>query len=145
MGHAIECRICVEDPKTMLPAPGTVTAFESTQYQGIRFDHCIYNGFEVKSDFDPMIGKLIARGFNRDVAIRKVRKALDDLFIDGIKTNIELHKVILDENTFKGGNYDTNYINKVDPNQFVKPKGEEELIKRLVAIEINTLSRESEL
>jgi acetyl-CoA carboxylase biotin carboxylase subunit len=138
-GHSIECRICVEDPKSMLPAPGTVIGFEMSTLQGIRFDHCIYNGFEVKSDFDPMIGKLIAKGLNRDVAIRKIRRALDFLYIEGIKTNIELHKVILDESNFKKGQYTTNYISDVAPQEKVQDFEMDEILKRIVAMELNIL------
>ena len=63
-GHSIECRICAEDPHTMLPAPGVVRSFDYIFPQGVRFDHCIYEGFEIKPDFDPMIGKLIDSGHN---------------------------------------------------------------------------------
>ena len=61
-GHAIECRICAEDPITMLPSPGTVTGFETNFPQGTRFDNCLYKGLEVTPDFDPMVGKLVTKG-----------------------------------------------------------------------------------
>ena len=139
-GHAVECRICAEDPISMLPAPGKIVGFETTFPQGIRFDHCIYPKFAITPDFDPMIGKLIAKGFNRDVAIRKVRAALDGLAIEGIKTNIALHKVILDEEIFRGGNYSTHYIGTVKPQEKVAPvEPIEEFMKRVVAIEMNQL------
>lgn len=138
--HAVECRICAEDPISMLPAPGKIVGFETTFPQGIRFDHCIYPKFAITPDFDPMIGKLIAKGFNRDVAIRKVRAALDGLAIEGIKTNIALHKVILDEEIFRGGNYSTHYIGTVKPQEKVAPvEPIEEFMKRVVAIEMNQL------
>ena len=137
-GHAVECRICAEDPISMLPAPGKIVGFETTFPQGIRFDHCIYPKFTITPDFDPMIGKLIAKGFNRDVAIRKVLAALDGLAIEGIKTNIALHKVILDEEIFRGGNYSTHYIGTVKPQEKVAPvEPIEEFMKRVVAIEMN--------
>lgn len=139
-GHAVECRICAEDPISMLPAPGKIVGFETTFPQGIRFDHCIYPKFAITPDFDPMIGKLIAKGLNRDVAIRKVRAALDGLAIEGIKTNIALHKVILDEEIFRGGNYSTHYIGTVKPQEKVAPvEPIEEFMKRVVAIEMNQL------
>lgn len=121
-GHAIELRICAEDPKSMLPAPGKIVGFETTFPTGIRFDHCIYPNFTITPDFDPMIGKLIAKGFNREVALRKVRSALDGLIIDGIKTNIALHKVILNEENFAKGKYSTNYIGTVKPQDKVTEK-----------------------
>jgi acetyl-CoA carboxylase biotin carboxylase subunit len=138
MGHAIECRICAEDPITMLPAPGKVVGFEATFPQGIRFDHCIYQGYTITPDFDPMIGKLIARGYNREVALRKVRSALDGLIIEGIKTNIPLHKIILDESNFKEGHYSTHYIANVKPQEKVSTKGDiQDFLKKITAIEMN--------
>ncbi|MCR9204260.1 MAG: ATP-grasp domain-containing protein, partial [Halobacteriovoraceae bacterium] len=114
-GHAIECRICAEDPITMLPAPGTVTGFETNFPQGVRFDHCLYRGLNVTPDFDPMVGKLVAKGLVRDVAIRKMRAALDGVYIEGLKNNIPLHKVIMDDSIFKEGQYTTNFIKEVAP------------------------------
>ncbi|MCP4912643.1 MAG: ATP-grasp domain-containing protein [Oligoflexia bacterium] len=119
-GHSIECRICAEDPITMLPAPGSVTGFETNFPQGIRFDHCLYRGLEVTPDFDPMVGKLISKGLVRDVAVRKMRAALDGLYIEGLKTNIPLHKVILDDPVFKEGIYSTSYIGEVKPQERVE-------------------------
>src|SRR5690606_24701484 len=137
-GHSIELRICAEDPITMLPAPGKVVGFETTFPQGIRFDHCIYPKFTITPDFDPMIGKLIAKGLNREVALRKVTNALDGLVIEGIKSNIPLHKVILREKNFKEGNYSTNYIGTVKPQEKVAVKEEiESFMVRIAAIERN--------
>ena len=114
-GHAIECRICAEDPITMLPAPGLVTGFETNFPQGTRFDHCLYKGLEVTPDFDPMVGKLICKGMVRDIAIRKMRAALNGLFIEGLKTNKPLLKEILRDKNFCEGPYTTNYIKDVAP------------------------------
>jgi acetyl/propionyl-CoA carboxylase alpha subunit len=137
-GHAIELRICAEDPITMLPAPGKIVGFETTFPQGIRFDHCIYPKFSITSDFDPMIGKLIAKGLTRDVALRKIRNAVDGLLIDGIKTNIPLHKVILDEENFQKGLYSTNYIGTIRPQDKVPPKENiEAFFLKVAGIEIN--------
>ncbi|MFL5785251.1 MAG: acetyl/propionyl/methylcrotonyl-CoA carboxylase subunit alpha [Bacteriovoracaceae bacterium] len=137
-GHAIELRICAEDPITMLPAPGKIVGFETTFPQGIRFDHCIYPKFMITPDFDPMIGKLIAKGLNRDVALRKVRAALDGLIIEGIKTNIPLHKVILREETFVKGEYSTAYIGKIKPQEKVSPKEDPKaFMVKVAAIEMN--------
>ena len=137
-GHAIELRICAEDPITMLPAPGRIVGFETTFPQGIRFDHCIYPKFTITPDFDPMLGKLIAKGFNRDVAIRKIKNALDGLIIDGIKTNIALHKVILNEKTFIKGEYSTSYITTIKPQEKVAAKEEIQAFRlKVAAIEMN--------
>lgn len=139
-GHSIECRICAEDSITMLPAPGTIAAFDYTFPQGIRFDHCIYDGFEVKSDFDPMIGKLISYGSNRKVAMRKIKNAIKNLHVDGIKTNIALHEVILSEEEFESGLYTTDYISKVKPQERVKDLiNDESLYKKAISIELSTM------
>lgn len=140
LGHSIELRICAEDPKSMLPAPGKIVGFETTFPQGIRFDHCIYPKFTITPDFDPMIGKLISRGLNRDVALRKVRNAVEGLIIDGIKTNIALHKVILNEENFIKGNYSTNYIEKIKPQEKVTPKEDlKAFMLKVAAIELNQM------
>jgi acetyl-CoA carboxylase biotin carboxylase subunit len=122
----------------MLPAPGKIVGFETTFPQGIRFDHCIFPKFTITPDFDPMIGKLIAKGFNREVALRKIRNAVDGLIIDGIKTNIALHKVILDEKNFREGHYSTNYIGTVKPQDKVSVKESiESFMLKIAAIELN--------
>jgi acetyl-CoA carboxylase, biotin carboxylase subunit len=139
-GHAIELRICAEDPVSMLPSPGKIVGFETTFPQGIRFDHCIYSGFNITPDFDPMIGKLIAKGFNREVALRKIRCALDGLIIEGIKSNMALHRVILREENFISGKYSTSYIGKVRPQDRVAAKEEiESFMLKVAAIEMNQL------
>jgi acetyl-CoA carboxylase, biotin carboxylase subunit len=133
-GHSVECRICAEDPITMLPAPGTVTGFSTNFPQGVRFDHCIYRNLNVTGDFDPMVGKLITKGINRDVAIRKMRSALDGLFIEGLKTNIPLHKVILNDEEFLSGDYSTKYIESSRPQDRVETELSHEGICRKLAI-----------
>ncbi len=140
LGHAIECRICAEDPVTMLPAPGKVVAFDYSFPQGVRFDHCIYKGFEVKPDFDPMIGKLIVRGLNRKVAIRKTKDALSRMHIDGVKTNLKLHEIIIDQENFVAGDYTTNYISEVKPQDQVEALvSDVALFKKALAIEIESM------
>ena len=139
-GHAIECRICAEDPVTMLPAPGKINGFETTFPQGIRFDHCIFNGLEVKPDFDPMIGKLVGYGHNRNVVLRKMRSAIKGLYIEGIKTNIPLHEKILGEENFVAGRYTTNYITEIKPQDSVADLVQiENLYEKAVAIEMNLI------
>ena len=139
-GHAIECRICAEDPITMLPAPGTVLGFEQNFPQGTRFDHCIFRGLEVTPDFDPMIGKLVVKGIVRSVAVRKMRTALDGLMIEGLKTNIPLQKVILRNKNFINGNYSTSFISVEKPQEQVKTDLEhQEIYRKLACIEARKL------
>lgn len=139
-GHSIECRICAEDPVTMLPAPGNITAFEETFPQGVRFDHSVFAGHKITPDFDPMIGKLITKGKDRKVAMRKMRAALKGLVLKGLKTNIPLHKVILEEERFVGGNYTTKYLEEVDFKDKVTAQFTEELlVKEVAALESSLL------
>lgn len=136
--HSIECRICAEDPISMLPAPGRVTALETTFPQGVRFDHCLYPGYEITPDFDPMVGKLIVRGLTREVCLSKMRNALKGLLIDGLKTNVPLHKVILAEENFIKGKYTTKYIEEIKPQEKVsKMEGEEAFMIKAVSAEAN--------
>ena len=103
-GHAIECRINAEDPETFLPSPGVITRYHAPGGPGVRLDSHIYNGYKVPPYYDSMIGKLITFGENRDVAIARMQLALEEVVIDGIKTNIPLQRRILaDENFARGG------------------------------------------
>ncbi len=87
-GHAIECRINAEDPKTFLPSPGTITRFHSPGGFGVRWESHIYAGYTVPPHYDSMIGKLITYGETREIAISRMKNALAELIIDGIKTNM---------------------------------------------------------
>ena len=139
-GHAIECRICAEDPITMLPSPGLVTGFEAIFPQGIRLDHCLYPGLRITPDFDPMVAKAIAKGINRDVAIRKMKACLEGLCIEGLKTNIPLLKVILEDEEFACGHYTTLFLEKRRPQEKIdcdlRP---EAIFERLASIEAITI------
>ncbi|KAE8175959.1 acetyl-CoA carboxylase biotin carboxylase subunit [Photobacterium carnosum] len=111
-GHAVECRINAEDPVRFLPCPGTITRFHSPGGMGIRWESHIYTGYTVPPYYDSMIGKLIAYGENRDVAISRMRNALSELIIDGIKTNIPLHQEIMTDENFKKGGANIHYLEK---------------------------------
>ncbi|GLR71474.1 acetyl-CoA carboxylase biotin carboxylase subunit [Agaribacter marinus] len=103
-GHAIECRINAEDPKTFIPSPGLIKMFHSPGGLGVRWESHIYSGYKVPPYYDSMIGKLITYGESRDEAIARMRHALNELVIDGIKTNVPLQqKIMADENFFNGG------------------------------------------
>ena len=111
-GHAIECRINAEDPERFLPCPGTITRFHSPGGMGVRWESHIYTGYTVPPYYDSMIGKLIAYGENRDVAISRMRNALSELIIDGIKTNIPLHQEIMTDENFQKGGANIHYLEK---------------------------------
>ncbi|RZQ53141.1 acetyl-CoA carboxylase biotin carboxylase subunit [Pseudoalteromonas phenolica] len=111
-GHAIECRINAEDPVSFIPSPGKITRFHPAGGLGIRWDSHIYADYSVPPHYDSMIGKLITYGENRDVAIARARNALNELVIDGIKTNTPLHKDILADEHFQNGGTNIHYLEK---------------------------------
>lgn len=103
-GHSIECRINAEDPDTFIPSPGVIQRYHAPGGPGIRIDSHIYATYKVPPYYDSMIGKLITHGETREVAIARMQMALEEIVIDGIKTNIPLQKRILaDANFHKGG------------------------------------------
>lgn len=112
-GHAIECRINAEDPRSFLPSPGTITTFVPPGGPGIRVDTHIYAGYKVPPYYDSMIGKIIAHGHTRDIAIARLRNALQETVIEGIKTNIPLHLKILNDPNFIKGGTDIHYLEKM--------------------------------
>lgn len=112
-GHAIECRINAEDPVTFMPSPGKINLFHAPGGPGIRFDSHIYTGYTVPPYYDSMIGKLISYGRTRDEAIARMRNALEEIVIDGIKTNIELHLRILHDQAFVQGGTNIHYLEKM--------------------------------
>lgn len=112
-GHAIECRINAEDPKTFMPCPGKIKLLHQPGGPGIRFDSHIYSSYTVPPNYDSMIGKLISYGETRSEAIARMRNALDEIIIDGIKTNIELHHRILHDKSFIDGGTNIHYLEKM--------------------------------
>ena len=113
-GHAIECRINAEDPdKGFLPAPGTITSFHVPGGHRIRVDTHAYAKYVIPPYYDSMIAKLIAHGKNREEAILKARRALDEFIIEGIPTTIEFHKKILRDERFISGNFNTSLIEEI--------------------------------
>jgi acetyl-CoA carboxylase biotin carboxylase subunit len=111
-GHAIECRINAEDPNTFMPSPGTVKRFHSAGGPGVRMDTHIYDGYRIPPNYDSMIGKLIVHGRDRDTAIARMRIALGELVIDGVKTNIPLQQRILADGGFQQGGQNIHYLEK---------------------------------
>ena len=111
-GHAIECRINAEDPETFMPSPGDITRLHVPGGPGVRVDTHIYSGYRVPPYYDSMIGKLITHGENRDVAIARMRGALSEMVIEGIKTNIPLQADIMADGNFAAGGVNIHYLEK---------------------------------
>lgn len=112
-GHAVESRINAEDPRTFMPCPGKVNYYHAPGGPGIRMDSHLYSGYSVPPNYDSLIGKLIAYGPSRDVALRRLRNALDEIVVDGIKSNISLHRdVILNDEAFLKGGVDIHHLEK---------------------------------
>jgi acetyl-CoA carboxylase biotin carboxylase subunit len=111
-GHAIELRICAEDPNTFAPAPGKINRCRTPQGPFVRVDGCAYPGFEIPIHYDPMVAKVIAWGHTRDEAIRRLMRALSEFMLTGIKSNIILHRNILQHPQFIDGSYTTQFIEK---------------------------------
>ncbi|CAN5657976.1 MAG: acetyl-CoA carboxylase biotin carboxylase subunit [Actinomycetota bacterium] len=113
-GHAIEFRINAEDPDMdFLPSPGEITSLEVPGGPGVRVDSAIYAGYKIPPFYDSLIGKLIVWGVDREEAIVRSRRALDEYEIEGIKTTIPLHLRLLDDEAFRSGDYDTGYLEKL--------------------------------
>jgi acetyl-CoA carboxylase biotin carboxylase subunit len=111
-GHAIECRINAEDPETFMPSPGLIEGFHAPGGPGIRCDTHVYDGYRVPPNYDSMIGKIIAHGQDRDMAIARMRVALDEMVLDGIRSNVPLHKWLLWDPGFLRGGFNIHYLEK---------------------------------
>ncbi len=112
-GHAIECRINAEDPYTFVPSPGTINAWHTPGGPGIRVDSHVYAGYKVPPYYDSMIGKLIAYGETREQAIRKMRFAVSEMMVEGIKTNIPLHHELMRDVGFMNGGASIHYLEEM--------------------------------
>jgi len=109
-GHAIECRINAEDPFRFTPSPGRITNWHMPGGPGIRVDSHVYNGYTIPQYYDSMIGKLIAYGDTREQAIRRMRIALSEMAVDGIKTNVPLHQELMLDGRFSEGGTSIHYL-----------------------------------
>lgn len=112
-GHSFECRINAEDPNTFMPSPGKIDLFHAPGGNGIRVDSHIYSGYTVPPFYDSLIAKLISFGSTREEALLRMQNALDEILIDGIKTNIALHKDILRDKNFQRGGVNIHYLEKM--------------------------------
>ncbi|MFT4613389.1 MAG: acetyl-CoA carboxylase biotin carboxylase subunit [Bacteroidia bacterium] len=109
-GHSFECRINAEDPKNFLPSPGKVDTFHAPGGLGVRVDSHLYDGYTVPPFYDSLIAKIITYGEDRDVALAKMRQALDELVIEGIKTNTQLHRDLVRDAAFRAGGVSIHYL-----------------------------------
>jgi acetyl-CoA carboxylase biotin carboxylase subunit len=116
-GHAIECRINAEDPERFIPSPGKITFLSLPGGLGVRVDTAIYNGYVIPPHYDSLIAKLITYGKDREEAIARMRRALDEFIIEGINTTIPFHKKVLVNPDFISGNFDTNFVEKINSNK----------------------------
>jgi acetyl-CoA carboxylase biotin carboxylase subunit len=111
-GHAVECRVNAEDPKSFVPSPGRITAYHPPGGPGIRIDTHIYDGYVVPPYYDSMVAKLIAYGDTREMALARMRVALSEMVVEGIKTNIALHRQIMADAAFIAGGVNIHYLEK---------------------------------
>jgi acetyl-CoA carboxylase biotin carboxylase subunit len=111
-GHAIECRINAEDPKTFAPSPGPVKLWHAPGGPGLRVDSHIYSGYTVPPFYDSLVAKILAYGDNRETAIVRMRNALSEMVIEGIKTNTPLHQEIFNHAAFRQGGLDIHYLER---------------------------------
>ena len=111
-GHSIECRINAEDPYTFVPSPGVISRFHLPGGPGVRIDTHAYGGYKVPSNYDSMIGKLITYGKTRDQAISRMKIALSEMVIEGIKTNIPLHRDLMNDLAYQAGGVSIHYLEK---------------------------------
>jgi acetyl-CoA carboxylase biotin carboxylase subunit len=109
-GHAIECRINAEDPVSFAPHPGTISALHFPGGMGVRIDSHVYQGYTVSPHYDSMLGKIIVHAPTRARAIARMKRAVGECVIEGVKTNIALHRWVLQHPDFMAGAYDTHFL-----------------------------------
>lgn len=112
-GHAIECRINAEDPKNFMPCPGKINTFHAPGGPGIRVDSHVYQSYTVPQYYDSLLGKIISFGETREIAIRKMQIALNEIVVDGIKTNVALHQRILENENFRKGKTSIHFLEEM--------------------------------
>jgi acetyl-CoA carboxylase biotin carboxylase subunit len=114
-GHALECRINAEDPWSFVPSPGTIRHFFQPGGPGVRVDTFAHEGCEISPYYDSMIAKLMTHGRTRAEAIARMKRCLDVMVVEGIKTNIPLHRKIMDDPDFAAGRFDTSFMDRFLP------------------------------
>ena len=125
-GHSIECRLNAEDPSNdFMPFPSEITSFHMPGGKGVRVDTHAYAGYKIPRHYDSMIGKLIVHAKNRERAINRMQRALEETIIEGPKTTIPYHRAIMDDEQFKAGNFDTSFLEtfKYDSEKYMHKEG----------------------
>ena len=107
---AIECRLNAEDARSFVPSPGKITNWHAPGGFGVRVDSHVYVNYTVPPNYDSLIGKIIVYGKDRDQAISKMQVALSETIVEGINTNIDLHRELLRDKNFISGNFNINYL-----------------------------------
>ena len=116
--HSIECRINAEDPyNDFRPSPGKITSLNIPGGHGIRVDTHVYSGYTIPSNYDSMIAKLITTAQTREEAIAKMKRALDEFYIEGVKTTIPFHRQLMEDPDFLAGNYTTKFMETFELNK----------------------------
>ncbi|MCC2111581.1 MAG: acetyl-CoA carboxylase biotin carboxylase subunit, partial [Hyphomicrobiales bacterium] len=111
-GHAIECRINAEDPATFTPSPGTIRYFHPPGGLGVRVDSAIYHGYKIPPYYDSLIGKLIVHGRNRVECMMRLRRALDEFVVDGVRSTVPLFRQLVDDVDIANGMYNIHWLEK---------------------------------
>ena len=111
-GHAIECRVNAEDPKTFRPSPGTISYFHPPGGLGVRMDSAVYQGYSIPPYYDSLIGKLIVHGRNRVECLMRLRRCLDEIVVDGIDTTLPLFRDLVNNPDIGDGRYDIHWLEK---------------------------------
>ncbi len=111
-GHAMEVRINAEDPETFIPSPGEIKMLHAAGGMGVRFDSAVYNGYKIPPYYDSMVGKLIVHGRTRDECLARMRRAIEETVVDGVKTTLPLHRWILEQPEFVSGEYNIHWLEK---------------------------------
>jgi acetyl-CoA carboxylase biotin carboxylase subunit len=114
-GHAIECRVNAEDPVTFIPSPGVVSTYHPPGGPGVRVDTAVHSDCRISPYYDSMVAKVITHGNNRDEAISRMRRSLELMVVEGIKTTIPLHLRIMSDADFQRGNFSTKFLERFIP------------------------------
>jgi acetyl-CoA carboxylase biotin carboxylase subunit len=143
-GASIECRIYAEDPDSgFLPSPGTITAVTSPSGPGVRDDSSAYPGVVISSFYDPLISKLSVWGADRDIALARMRRALDEYRIAGVRTNIAFHQRLMQNAEFAAGRYDTGFLAEHEKDLVARPVEVDHATELAAALAVALASREA--